>query len=219
MGALTQGEVDDDLARLATVVGRLRADSAVLRAVFDRSPVPAAIVDGSGVISQVNIALSRLLGRPASALVGVTLGSLTVAGLPFVADGETEQCLAHPVGREVWAIASTVDLPEAGPGARLVSLDDTTDRRNTEKLLLHAALHDSLTDLPNRRLLSDRIETALSRAERSSRTVAVLFLDLDNFKTINDSFGHDAGDTMLVAVARNIISVLAYLRHGRAHRR
>jgi diguanylate cyclase (GGDEF)-like protein len=200
--------VDDDLARLATVVGRLRADSAVLRAVFDRSPVPAAIVDGAGVITQVNIALSRLLGRPPSTLTGVTLASLTVAGLPFIADGVTEQSLAHPVGHEVWAIASTVALPEAGDDARLVSLDDTTSRRNTEKLLLHAALHDSLTDLPNRRLLSDRIETALSRAERSSRTVAVLFLDLDNFKTINDSFGHDAGDTMLVAVARNIISVL-----------
>ena len=89
-----------------------------------------------------------------------------------------------------------------------MSLDDATSRRNTEKILLHAALHDSLTDLPNRRLLSDRIETALSRAERSSRTVAVLFLDLDDFKKVNDSFGHDAGDTMLVAVARNIISVL-----------
>ena len=119
----------------------------------------------------------------------------------------------------MWAVASAVDLPEAGYGARLVSFDDATSRRNTEKILLHAALHDSLTDLPNRRLLSDRIETALTRAERTSRTVAVLFLDLDEFKTINDSFGHDAGDTMLVAVARNIISVPAHVRHGGAHRR
>jgi diguanylate cyclase (GGDEF)-like protein len=207
--ALSQSEVDDDLARLAQVVGRLRADRTLLRAIFDRNPVAAALVDGTGLITQANVALSLLLGRPASAITGTTLQSLTLAeGANLLTDGRTEQRLAHPLAHEVWAVASAVDLPEAGYGARLVSFDDATSRRNTEKVLLHAALHDSLTDLPNRRLLSDRIETALNRAERTSRTVAVLFLDLDEFKTINDSFGHDAGDTMLVAVARNIISVL-----------
>jgi diguanylate cyclase (GGDEF)-like protein len=206
--ALTQGEVDDDLARLAKVVGRLREDGTLLRAVFDRNPVPAALVDATGMITQANIAFSRLVGRPQSAIAGMSMQSLTIAGATFLTDGQTEQRLSHGLGNEVWAVAAAVDLPEAGLGARLVSLDDATNRRIAEKILLHAALHDSLTDLPNRRLLSDRIETALTRAERSSRTVAVLFLDLDDFKTINDNFGHDAGDTMLVAVARNIISVL-----------
>jgi diguanylate cyclase (GGDEF)-like protein/PAS domain S-box-containing protein len=207
--ALTQGEVDDDLARLAQVVRRLRGDRTMWRAIFDRNPVAAALVDANGLITSANDALGRLLGRPSSTIAGTMLASLPLAEeAPFLTDGQTEQRLAHPLGREVWAVASSVDLPEAGFGARLVSLDDATSRRNTEKILLHAALHDSLTDLPNRRLLSDRIETALTRAERSSRTVAVLFVDLDAFKNINDSFGHDAGDTMLVAVARNIISVL-----------
>jgi diguanylate cyclase (GGDEF)-like protein/PAS domain S-box-containing protein len=207
--ALTHGDVDDDLTRLGEVIGRLRADSTLLRAIFDRNPVAAALVDSAGRITQVNLALSLLLGRPASAIIGTSLQSLTLAdGAPLLTDGHTEQRLDHALGREVWVVASVVDLPEAGRGARLVSLDDATSRRQTEKILLHAALHDSLTDLPNRRLLSDRIETALHRAERSSRTVAVLFIDLDNFKKINDRFGHDAGDTILVAVARNIISVL-----------
>jgi diguanylate cyclase (GGDEF)-like protein len=209
VGALTQGEVDDDLARLAEVVRRLRGDRTMWRAIFDRNPVAGAIVDPNGLITSANAALGRLLGRPSGAIAGTTLASLPLAAeAPFLTDGQSEQRLAHPLGREVWAVASAVDLPEAGYGARLVSFDDATSRRNTEKILLHAALHDSLTDLPNRRLLSDRIETALARAERSSRTVAVLFVDLDEFKKINDSFGHDAGDTMLVAVARNIISVL-----------
>jgi diguanylate cyclase (GGDEF)-like protein len=207
--ALTKGEVDDDLARLAQVVRRLRTDRTQWRAIFDRNPVAGALVDATGLITSANVALGRLLGRPPSAIAGTMLTSLPLADeAPFLTDGQTEQRLAHPLGAEVWAVVSAVDLPEAGYGARLVSLDDATSRRNTEKILLHAALHDSLTDLPNRRLLSDRIETALSRAVRSSRTVAVLFLDLDEFKKINDSFGHDAGDTMLVAVARNIISVL-----------
>jgi diguanylate cyclase (GGDEF)-like protein/PAS domain S-box-containing protein len=206
---VTHGDVDDDLARLGHVVGRLRADSTLLRAIFDRSPAAAALVDGAGVITQVNVALTLLVGRPATTIIGTSLQSLTLAdGAALLTDGQSEQRLSHGLGREVWAIASAVDLPEAGHGARLVSLNDATSRRQTENILLHAALHDSLTDLPNRRLLSDRIETALHRAERSSRTVAVLFLDLDNFKRINDRFGHDAGDTILVAVARNIISVL-----------
>jgi diguanylate cyclase (GGDEF)-like protein/PAS domain S-box-containing protein len=206
---MTHGDVDDDLARLGEVVGRLRADSTLLRAIFDRNPVPAAVVDASGLITSANVALSLLLGRSASAIIGASLQSLTFTeGKALLTDGHTEQRLTHGHGREVWVIASAVDLPEAGRGARLVSLVDATRRRHTEKSLLHAALHDSLTDLPNRRLLSDRIETALHRAERSSRTVAVLFLDLDHFKKINDRFGHDAGDTILVTVARNIISVL-----------
>jgi diguanylate cyclase (GGDEF)-like protein/PAS domain S-box-containing protein len=209
VGAMTHGDVDDDLARLGEVVGRLRVDRTLLRAIFDRNPVAAVLVDGSGQITQANGALSLLLGRPASTITGTSLQSLThVQGAALLTDGHTEQRLAHALGREVWVVASAVDLPEAGHGARLVSLDDATSRRHTQKILLHAALHDSLTDLPNRRLLSDRIETALHRAERSSRTVAVLFIDLDNFKKMNDRFGHDAGDTILVAVARNIISVL-----------
>ena len=103
---------------------------------------------------------------------------------------------------------STVELPEAGAGATLVCLDDATSRRNTERMLLHAALHDSLTNLPNRRLLRDRLETALVRAQRTTARVAVLFVDLDRFKEVNDTFGHDAGDEVLVSVANGILGAL-----------
>ena len=99
-------------------------------------------------------------------------------------------------------------MPEAGDGAALVCLDDATSRRNTERMLLHAALHDSLTNLPNRRLLRDRLDTALSRARRSTARVAVLFVDLDRFKAVNDTFGHDVGDEVLVSVAKGILSAL-----------
>ncbi|MGZ4594656.1 MAG: putative bifunctional diguanylate cyclase/phosphodiesterase [Actinomycetes bacterium] len=208
-GALTYSDVVDDPAQTAAVVRSLALEIHQLRAIFERSPIATAVLDAEGRILRTNPALCRFLGRSDTELLATSLLSLTLDDDPTVyADGVTEQRLQHAAGHEVWAIASAVDLPEAGEGALLVCFDDATTRRNTEKMLLHAALHDSLTNLPNRRLLRDRLETALTRAERSHKTVAVLFIDLDDFKKINDNLGHEAGDTVLVAIARNIISAL-----------
>ena len=81
---------------------------------------------------------------------------------------------------------------------------DITDRKQAEAALTHNALHDPLTGLPNRALLLDRIEVALARSARVDKSVAVLFLDLDRFKLINDSRGHAAGDVVLRAVAERL---------------
>ena len=87
----------------------------------------------------------------------------------------------------------------------LSKLRDAYDReRGTAEQLKHQAFHDSLTDLANRGLIADRVEHALARAKRLKSTVAVLFLDLDDFKTINDSLGHTVGDELLVAVAARL---------------
>ena len=81
-------------------------------------------------------------------------------------------------------------------------------RRRLEKELEHRATHDPLTELPNRTLFMDRFEHALERTARSRERVAVLFLDLDDFKEINDSFGHQAGDRLLKKVANRLLGCM-----------
>lgn len=85
---------------------------------------------------------------------------------------------------------------------------DITDLKKKEALITHQAYHDALTSLPNRLLLTDRMRLALSRAERRGLKVAIIFIDLDNFKTINDSLGHTAGDVLLQKVAERVKRLL-----------
>jgi diguanylate cyclase (GGDEF)-like protein/PAS domain S-box-containing protein len=82
---------------------------------------------------------------------------------------------------------------------------DVTERRAAEERIAHLAYHDSLTGLPNRALLREHLEPALARARRAGRSVALMYLDLDDFKAVNDSFGHDAGDQLLCQVAERLL--------------
>ena len=90
----------------------------------------------------------------------------------------------------------------------VVTFKDITERKALEKKLQYQAFHDPLTDLPNRALFMDRLGHALARAGQQASEVAVLFTDLDNFKVINDSLGHKAGDQLLVAVAQRLKACL-----------
>jgi diguanylate cyclase (GGDEF)-like protein len=107
-----------------------------------------------------------------------------------------------------WVSMATVRIMLDGEPYLLTHLEDVTLRHHEEQRLAHLALRDGLTGLANRILLADRLEAALARARRGGVSVGVLYLDLDGFKKVNDTLGHDSGDTLLVVAAERISAVL-----------
>ena len=133
--------------------------------------------------------------------------------------------LAHPRGRSVWLVDDITARREAAEavsrardelevrvlertaelaGANALLQGEIIERRQAEARVHHMAYHDSLTGLPNRALLSDRLDRAMLNARRSQRQLAMMFIDLDRFKTINDSLGHMTGDQLLKEVANRL---------------
>jgi diguanylate cyclase (GGDEF)-like protein/PAS domain S-box-containing protein len=116
----------------------------------------------------------------------------------------------HKDGSEVWLEHRIVGVRD--PGGTLVAIEgiarDVTERKQFEEQLAHQALHDPLTDLPNRALFLDRLTLALGQSKRSRRRVGVFFCDLDRFKVVNDNLGHNAGDHVLRTVADRLRHVV-----------
>jgi diguanylate cyclase (GGDEF)-like protein len=138
-----------------------------------------------------------------------------VEGLQEMVDGvrdrfQTEKRYIHADGRVIWiSLSSTIVRGADGEPLYLLSqMQDISERKQTEAALAHRASHDDLTGLPNRSLLEDRLVLALNRQRRERKPVAVLYLDLDGFKDVNDTHGHDAGDFVLVAVAKRITALV-----------
>ncbi len=107
-----------------------------------------------------------------------------------------------------WVVDQTVILPDADGNPALTQgvILDITESKVAERDLIHRANHDPLTDLPNRDQFRSRLDDALVHADKRDRAVAVLYVDLDDFKLVNDSFGHEAGDELLAAIAKRLRS-------------
>jgi diguanylate cyclase (GGDEF)-like protein/PAS domain S-box-containing protein len=122
----------------------------------------------------------------------------------------TCECQFKPVneGRMLDVEVTSVSVTYNGRAGVLSILHDVTERKQLEQQLAHQAFHDPLTNLANRVLFRDRVEHALQRAVRGGGTPAVLFIDLDNFKAVNDGLGHSAGDWLLIEVATRLQACL-----------
>ena len=135
-------------------------------------------------------------------------GQVQHEGYPSGSDGEGNGEGAEFLGRQLSLINKHLGQLPGRPVRVVGTVQDITERKALEEQLQHQAFHDPLTDLPNRLLFMDRLEHALARIDRREESIAVLFLDLDNFKLINDSFGHAVGDRLLLQVARRLKSCL-----------
>ncbi|HJU31408.1 MAG TPA: PAS-domain containing protein [Hyphomicrobiaceae bacterium] len=102
----------------------------------------------------------------------------------------------------------SVSIQRMADGGIVTTHQDITDQRRSEEKIVHMALHDALTDLPNRVLLNERLETALTRVQRGDDVVAVHLLDLDHFKTVNDTMGHPTGDKLLKMVTERLRAIV-----------
>ena len=124
-------------------------------------------------------------------------------------EASVERVVRRPDGQVVRVEASSRDLTDdVTVQGIVVTLRDVTDRRRLERELTHHAFHDSLTGVGNRLLFQERVKVAVARAAQRGGIVGVLFVDIDDFKIVNDTMGHHAGDQLLIAVAERLKSVL-----------
>ena len=176
------------------------------------------IVGADGAIGYASPSVERLLGHEPAALNGASALTLVwsadvPAARTFLADAVaspgattvTDLRLVHVDGsiRDCELIAINL-LDDASVHGVVLTCRDMTEHRAFERELTELAVNDRLTGLPNRTLLLDRVSRAIARAHRRQTCVATLFVDLDNFKLINDSLGHQMGDELLIVVAERL---------------
>jgi len=211
-----------DVSEAVQTVFDLDEKSARLQAIFNTDPQCIKLLDSDGIIREMNQCGLDLLGvADPHAVIGKSLLDFILpqyhesvaAFLQGVLQGN-RGALAFEVfcadGRQRWveSHAALFDSPTHGKNLILSVTLDITERKQAEEQLSFLAQHDTLTGLPNRLLFTDRLQQTMIEAERHQRLAGVAFLDLDSFKNINDSLGHDIGDVTLVAVAARLREAL-----------
>ena len=192
------------------------------RSLVQHSSDVFAILDPLGIIRYVSPAAERVFGTSGDRMVNRTLAELVheedrgAYEAHFSASLMGSSSTSHIGCRMIridgeWMRTETVAtnlLADTNVNGIVLTIRDVTERVTLEEHLRHQALHDPLTGLGNRALFQDRVAHGLARAERTNSEVAVVFLDLDNFKEINDSLGHAAGDAVLVQTANRLRTCL-----------
>ncbi len=216
-------QANDALAE--EMVGRLKAQQGELIAAqklrmhVERTPLAVVEWDREHRVTAWNPAAEAIFGFPPGEALGKRAPEFIVA--PGSAEAVESMWLELAETRDGTKVSlenitrsgrtiqcEWYNTPLVDPGGRIVGfaslVQDVTERLNTERTIHYMAHHDALTGLPNRRLMQDRLNQAIMQARRKQRHVAVLFLDLDRFKLLNDTLGHDTGDYILKDVARRL---------------
>ncbi|HUX83129.1 MAG TPA: EAL domain-containing protein [Halothiobacillus sp.] len=212
-----------DITQRHNLQKELAKTSAYQRALFDSNAAALLTVDAEGAITDANPALCLLTGYDREELFGNNASILqdenaaveyfathfsAAPGGPFRTIHQ-ENTIRHKNGTilNVEILGAAISLPNGQPGV-IWSLIDVTALHKAKQEIAYQALHDTLTGLPNRRALEQHLPRAIARAQRNSTVVAVGMLDLDDFKPVNDNFGHEGGDTLLRELAARLQSRL-----------
>ncbi|MBO8137839.1 MAG: EAL domain-containing protein [Desulfotomaculum sp.] len=164
-------------------------------------------------LTYVNQQAERLFKKPRHELIGKKLCDVIPLGLSFNINNELKEVLLEkkficfekyyrPINK--WYEIKIYSFSQG----LAVFFNDISERKQSEEKIKHFAYHDPLTNIPNRVLLKNRLDNEINRARRSNNLLCVMFLDLDKFKIINDTLGHEMGDRMLVSVARRLAGCL-----------
>ncbi|MFW5969159.1 MAG: putative bifunctional diguanylate cyclase/phosphodiesterase [Halofilum sp. (in: g-proteobacteria)] len=189
------------------------------RLMFNQSPLGIVHYDAGGTVLDCNEPLAEILGRPRSTVVGTSMtddvGDARMATAVRISLrtgwGYYEDTFAANTGRSgtpLRAFFNAIRGPDDECLGGVGIIEDFTQRKRAEEALHREAYYDALTGLPNRRLLADRLEQALRTARRHKRFGALIFLDIDHFKRINDRLGHAAGDRILCRIAERLVNTL-----------
>lgn len=229
---LREDDVVGSVAAFQDITPRLEAErslreaEALFRSALENAPIGMAIVSLDGHFTKVNRVLCRIVGYDMLELETLTFAAIThpddlnadLNNVQRLLNGEIddyqmEKRYIRKDGEMVWVqlTASLMRDADREPLYFLAQIEDITERKRHQEQIRLLAFYDILTGLPNRRLFLDHFDHVLTQAKRYQRSLALMFLDLDHFKQVNDTLGHDAGDELLQEVAARLT---ASVRHG-----
>ena len=207
-----------DFTDFKQVTQALEASEGRFKALTESAMDIVTVLDANGFITYQSPSVMHLLGHNPRDMIGMSQFNLVhrddvepMRGMfsELIAKGEMTRPIEFRVMNKsgAWRTLESIgknclNVPEVR--GIIVNTRDVTDRKAIQQRIQHLAYHDALTDLPNRSLMQDRISQAIGRAARSTKRFAVMYIDIDNFKNINDTLGHDVGDELLRQVAKRL---------------
>jgi len=203
-----------DVTARFTAEAALRESEIRYRLLFEQNAAGVVVSQLDGTVIDCNQTFAAMLGFRRAELVGRSMASM------YANASEAEELIAllrsagtlnsvevelrRADNRVLWVLSNLVLVGDALTGVLHATVVDISDRKRAEEQIEFHAYHDVLTHLPNRKLFTDRLRHSLTRAKRNNRPVAVMFIDVDHFKNINDTLGHTAGDELLLEMARRL---------------